>query len=628
MGNDGVGNANHCHDCNRKRRCKYRISDYWLCDECDQKRHKHKPDTGKKASTPRDMLNSLVNSISRAGRQAVQRAGGSARRPQKSDTAGSFKELLSSRSSLNVSSQSLQSIDNQSQAATPDREAMATVGRKSFKKTISMDSLRELLPVNPISELLGDNAIIQQDTWTSSPDDIPSAQSPSRGGLLRGSPSGTLSPSQSNSQDIDIAESQASQPLAQSQRKKGVRQSSRLRGEGPAIDVIFIDDPLTASQKRQRGNRKAKADTPTVSQAKEKKKKEKTKIKASKKATKNKAPEEILSPDPVRCCICMQWSRAPEEEIFGGTVWTCGTCRKMPEVLLDMRRELVAIAQVNKDLVSILATRIAEIDELRRENQELRQLLQEPRSLPIANKQHLVIADATMDHIKSIDNDLEIIQNSDMSYEDVAQALTTRSKESYGKVTLIVGRNSCEGETPIDHMSNKLHQSIQQAKVLVGKGIVQVSSILPRLGDDKTQDRIDEMNSAAEAICKKASVSFIENDPSFRLGNGEVNDGFLDQDGTTLNEAGCNKLTRNLSIKDRTCWAHDKKWRRVEQKKPKPPMPPSQVNKKKAEKPAKRAPCWNCGETNHTSNLCRFRKRVTCQNCGVQGHKTKLCMNH
>ena len=35
--------------------------------------------------------------------------------------------------------------------------------------------------------------------------------------------------------------------------------------------------------------------------------------------------------------------------------------------------------------------------------------------------------------------------------------------------------------------------------------------------------------------------------------------------------------------------------------------------------------CWYCGESNHTSSVCRHGKELICRNCDGRGHKAKLC---
>ena len=97
--------------------------------------------------------------------------------------------------------------------------------------------------------------------------------------------------------------------------------------------------------------------------------------------------------------------------------------------------------------------------------------------------------------------------------------------------------------------ASELAKSIHQAKALTEAGQVRVSLTLQLLHNAKTHARIHDINSAAESICIENKVIFIENDPSFTLSDGEVNEGFLAEDGMHLNNAGQNRLIWNLQVR-------------------------------------------------------------------------------
>ena len=58
---------------------------------------------------------------------------------------------------------------------------------------------------------------------------------------------------------------------------------------------------------------------------------------------------------------------------------------------------------------------------------------------------------------------------------------------------------------------------------------------------------MEELNSAFEKVCSRSNSVLIENDPS-RLGDGDINAGFLQEDGHSLNTAGRDKLIKNLQL--------------------------------------------------------------------------------
>ena len=38
--------------------------------------------------------------------------------------------------------------------------------------------------------------------------------------------------------------------------------------------------------------------------------------------------------------------------------------------------------------------------------------------------------------------------------------------------------------------------------------------------------------------------------------------------------------------------------------------------------------CWFCGESNHTTSVCRHGTYITCNTCNMTGHKSKMCTYH
>ena len=135
-------------------------------------------------------------------------------------------------------------------------------------------------------------------------------------------------------------------------------------------------------------------------------------------------------------------------------------------------------------------------------------------------------------------------------------------------------------------------------------------------------------------LCKDSNVSFINNDPCFRLADGDVNDGFFEADGVNLNTAGCNKLIKTLNLVDQV-QLQAKSWTQAAQRNEPKRAPQVASKASKAQQaapqqaaPQQKAPCFNCGEPHHTSNLCHYKFRLTCHKCGKKGHKSSFCKVH
>lgn len=570
------GNHNHCHDCEKKVKCAYRISDLWLCNTCDDKRrrglgpkpgpryHEESPLDANhpkfSAKSPFQKIQGIVKSIGKAGRSAMQRA-------------------------------------------------KAT----SLRRTVSSDSIMDYLPVRPLHELAGQQSPSQPANTENHCDDANSpALSPAHNDLIwsqtplqQGDDVEAETTLSQLADDLEVDEppTQITQNSSQPAKKKKKRRSYRLRGEPP---------PKTEKVKSVK--------LP---------KKDKTSGKIKKK-TKQQAPTSPhLTRDPVRCCSCMNWFNPPEEEVFGGTVWVCNKCRTVPDTILEIRKDFNALMKTNMDLVASLAAKIAENDELRKENFELRQMMNKEKpakSKDKGNGKHLIITDATLEGLSANDESkVEIIYEPAACFAGCKELLTKRSNMKYNKVSIITGHTDCAENKSIDELSDDISIILEQAKSLSSTGYVQISSVLPQLHNDSLQQRAEEFNSFAETICKKKDITFVNNDPGFRLGDGDINEGFFQDDGFTLNKAGKSKLLKNLKIQDDVSFkplnvASTTQFKSVARK-----AKMSQQKNEGAQEPTSRAPCFNCGERNHTSNKCHYRKRLTCRRCGKAGHKSNLC---
>ena len=317
--------------------------------------------------------------------------------------------------------------------------------------------------------------------------------------------------------------------------------------------------------------------------------------------------------------VVKEWFQALEEEIYAGSVWTCASCRSIPAVIMEVQQDLKAALQTNHDLVQSLAAKLVENDELRKENTELRVLLNKSNNkTDDDNGNHLVISDTMPDNVIPKNKKTEIISQHDMTLTECKMKVTNLAKTNYKKVTVAIGRSECMGNVPVKEITKNLKQLVHQAKAITPQGEVHVSSVLPCMHSAEAQVRVEQVNSMIADICRDTNASYINSDPSFRLADGDVNEGFLESDGVNLNTAGCNKLIKTLNLQD-DVQLQAKSWAQATQKKAK------KVNQAA---PKQKAPCFNCGEPHHTSNLCRYKHRLTCHKCGIQGHKSSLCKTH
>ena len=167
---------------------------------------------------------------------------------------------------------------------------------------------------------------------------------------------------------------------------------------------------------------------------------------------------------------------------------------------------------------------------------------------------------------------------------------------------------------------------------------VTVSSVCPRLKTADTTNTIDAVNAGLVTLCAGKDVIFADSTPSFTLGDGNVNDGYLHRDGVHLTHAAVNRLAKNLRLKKRNdasgvCSGE----RRPQHQHPHPPTAPShggdaewttvrhRGRQARQVSGATRASCYFCGEEGHTKDNCRHGRPIQCNTCHRPGHKSKFC---
>ena len=108
--------------------------------------------------------------------------------------------------------------------------------------------------------------------------------------------------------------------------------------------------------------------------------------------------------------------------------------------------------------------------------------------------------------------------------KDVASNLA-RTENKYNSIVICAGTNDCNNDINIDATTEHLEHLLQVAteRVACGRNVL-VSSIPPRTDDVIRQQRVEDVSA-------KVGVTFISNDKSFRLADGQPNDGYLCKDG-------------------------------------------------------------------------------------------------
>ena len=145
------------------------------------------------------------------------------------------------------------------------------------------------------------------------------------------------------------------------------------------------------------------------------------------------------------------------------------------------------------------------------------------------------------------------------------------------RAVLVVGGNDCDDRdkqtVEINDLVNEYSDLIVCTKEIASS--VCVSSVCPRARSPQVEERIGGLNAALSVLCGDHAVEFVNNDPSFYLQDGNVNDGYLLPDGVHLSRAATNKLVTNIKLPLRhgEATAHVDHRRRGANPPPPPPPP-------------------------------------------------------
>lgn len=116
--------------------------------------------------------------------------------------------------------------------------------------------------------------------------------------------------------------------------------------------------------------------------------------------------------------------------------------------------------------------------------------------------------------------------------------------QTYNEIVMVCGSIDIESKEAAATIQD--YQALITSASMISKKIT-ISSILPRT--DKTlSEKAKVVNGMLKDLCTKEGYDFVENDPSFHLMNGEVNDAFLTHDGLHLTKRGVDSLLRNCRV--------------------------------------------------------------------------------
>ena len=284
--------------------------------------------------------------------------------------------------------------------------------------------------------------------------------------------------------------------------------------------------------------------------------------------------------DMIRCSYCATWVHIEcvkmHEEYIAG-FWSCFECRRMPAQISEIQTGMT-------DVINMIKTLMKSVDKLHREqnkikselkekDEQISKLSQENADLKViigsitqnvnashwqaamshATQNSLLIGSSIIrdvDENKLLNTKCVCISGGHISdiKEAIAKLPTTRKLH---RIVLVVGGNDCEGrdnvnETNITDILSKYEELIKCAKEVSSS--VAVSSVCARNRGDAVAQKISSLNAGLKVTCDDIGAEFIDNDPSFYLQDGTINDRYLLPDSVHLSRAATNKLVSNLKL--------------------------------------------------------------------------------
>lgn len=404
----------------------------------------------------------------------------------------------------------------------------------------------------------------------------------------------------------------------------------------------------------------------------------------------------------VRCCLCIQWYHL---ECVGlnkddNGVWCCPYCRtlcKDVSSMKDSQAVMLSLIQKMSDQIATLTKTINNVRQnsqmlledknrecmsLRETNADLRERLAQVTSHQsvrnwegFTHRPALLIGDSSIRNVNQAKlKDTEVMCIPGGRISDVTDTLKSKVGP-YRYVTICVGTNDCsdciDDNDEFPTLVPKFEKLISAAMCITPKPEnVILSSLLPRCDDEKVISIIDDINEDLSVLAEEKHISFINNDPDFKLLSGKANDAMLLNDGIHLTHKGTFQLATNLHLQfvDNT---EKNKGSNVNKKPLKrhspghgsyqkfdrgprrssttaiddPQQKHSSGDRESSHKfvgtryhrtpnsphvypyrnPLRSGPCWYCGERNHAARSCRHGKPLQCNACSNEGHKSKFC---
>ena len=297
-------------------------------------------------------------------------------------------------------------------------------------------------------------------------------------------------------------------------------------------------------------------------------------------------------PGTQSCCICNHTFHSDCAESIDSTktVWTCHSCRTMPDTVSQLSQKLDQVLQQNDWLIDMITKQQTVIDliqaaqsqfktQIENHDDDIKEAVSRTNA-PIVESDDeddeivecmgtLLVGDSMVRNIQSTCEDLQVECQGGAKINDVKNWLKTINpkKRKYKDIICVCGTNDAVTKKTAEKIARDYDRLLLVAKERAEN--VHVSSIMPRADDKADLQRIENINMLLTTTATATGVTYINNDKNFKYRDDTVDLSLLSStDKVHLSSLGVTKLLQNLNLQDKARssfgqgpinrWSHEK----------------------------------------------------------------------
>ena len=281
--------------------------------------------------------------------------------------------------------------------------------------------------------------------------------------------------------------------------------------------------------------------------------------------------------DQLRCTICCIWHHAECVSVKSNEkqmVWTCFDCRQLMTCVRSLQSEIKTLKDNQSKMMDIMqkisksfedeeTRRIKAEEQLEGVKQQLTDLSNQlanhmpaqmneqskepPQATPTAPPlPNLLLGTSLLRNVNpdKLEN-WEVISKGGATIDDLNKKINELPNDkTYNEVVIVAGSIDLENKSAEEIVGD--YQALNVTLGLISQKIT-ISSILPR-SDKELKSKTNEVNEALTKMCNDEGPTFVNNDLSFHLLNGKINDAYLMDDGLHLTKKGLDSLLHNCNV--------------------------------------------------------------------------------